>query len=544
MRDFGLVQYRKLFFAATGAMTAEVLLALADTIIAGHLIGEAALAGINLLQPVFNIVQFVALLIGVGTSIRYSLETGRFARRRAHELFSQGFWSVLLLSALLFISFVCGRETFLEFYGAASEITDYARQYWLWYTPCTLLLPVTLFLMSVIYADGGIVPCVFAYISLVGGNFIVSFFLCQIMGISGCALGTVIGNVFAIVSLLFHFRSKASALRIVRHFSIRDFLLICRSSFAADASVTLSWALLFFLLAKLVVYEFGSEMLPVLSVVLVLINMKQLFNGVAAAAQPVVGIYVGERNERGIRAVMRVAMVTSLVEGAILAGFFFFFPSVAVNMVGIDDAALVPETLRAVRIVAIGFLGSAFVFLFNFYYLFIERYSLALVLTYAAEFIAYALFALLFAHFFGMYGLEIALGIAPIVAVGVFALFVFIRYGRSYFPLLLSRERERHQSSMGFQVNDAGVACAVEFAEARHKGAGALVREVFRRIREANGSRKLHGEVSFDFNDGVSLCLRDDGEIFDPTTQLAIAGTHFLTMGYNRNVFELSRKEG
>lgn len=539
MRDFGLTQFWRLLFVATCAMGAEFLLALADTIVAGHLIGETALAGINLLQPVFSLVQFIAVLVGMGTAIRYSLETGRFARRRADEMFSQGFWSALILSAVLLLLFVFGREAFLGFFGASAEATEYARRYWVWYAPCAFLLPMTLFFMSVVYADGGVVACAFGYVSLIGGNVVASWFLCRQMGIAGCALGTVIGNLFAIFSLVAHFLSKANTLRVVRHFAFRDFRLICRSSFAADASVMLAWALLFFLLAKLVVAEFGSAMLPVLSVVLVLINLKQLFNGVASAAQPIVGVYVGERNERGIGVVMRAAIGTAFVEGAALALFFALVPEAAVKMVGIEEVALVPEAVRAVRIVSIGFIGSAFVFLFNFYYLFIERYALALALTYVAEFFSYALLSLPLAHLFGMTGLLWSLGVAPILAVGVFALVLLARYGRKRFPLLLSSERARHQAALGFCLDDRGLGAAVRFAESRRSGSGALVGEVFTRVRAANGRRRVRGEVSFDFNDGVSLCLRDDGKVFDPTKGLSVSGTHFLTMGYNRNLFKL-----
>ena len=121
--DFGVRKFRSLLFVAICGMGAEFLLALADTVIAGNLVGEIALGGINLLQPIFNLVQFAAALIGTGAAIRYSLETGRFERRRAHEMFSQGFWSVVIFGALLFALFVTGRETFLGFIGAAEEMT-------------------------------------------------------------------------------------------------------------------------------------------------------------------------------------------------------------------------------------------------------------------------------------------------------------------------------------------------------------------------------------------------------------------------------------
>ena len=361
--DFGVRKFRELLLVATCGMAAEFLLALADTVIAGHLVGETALAGINLLQPVFNLVQFTAALIGTGTAIRFSLETGRLETRRAQEMFSQGLWSIIGFGAVLCLCFVTGRDLFLGSFGAAPEALAAARAYWNWYAPCTVLLPVTLYMMAVVYADGDMVSCALGYGSLIGGNVIASFFLCREFGIAGCAMGTVIGDSAAALALFAHFCRRSNTLRILPHFRWRDLLLICKSAFA-DASVSLCWSLLFFLLAKLTVALFGSSLLPVLSIVLVLVNLTLLFNGVSAAAQPVVGIYAGERNARSVRAVMRAAVKTAFWEGVAGLVFFVAFPETAVRLVGLTDPAHVDEACRAVRIVSLGFLGAPFVFLF------------------------------------------------------------------------------------------------------------------------------------------------------------------------------------
>ena len=546
--DFGVRKFRELLFVATCGMGAEFFLALADTVIAGNIVGEVALGGINLLQPIFNFVQFTAALIGTGTAIRYALEVGRLDSRRASEVFSQGFWTILIFGVLLLIAFLLGRDIFFWFIGADAEMTAQAKTYWNWYAPCTLLLPMTLYLIALVYADGDMLACAFGYGSLILGNIVASYFLCRVYGVAGCAMGTVVGNVLAVISLSSHFLRKVNTLKLMRHFRFQDLYLICKSSFA-DASVSLCWSLLFFLLANLVVEEFGSKFLPVLSVVLVSINLTLLFNGVSAAAQPIVGIYAGERNARGVRAVMNSAVKVAFVEGIIAALFFACFPQLAVRLVGIDDPELVPLALKAVRWVSIGFLGAPFVFLFNSYYLFVERYALAVALTFVADIVVYAALAIPAAHFFGMDGLWVALGISPVVAVVLYALFILFRYGPERFPLLLSRSRERHQFAVGFTVTTRNVRIAAEETSLALEEAGytgfvpemrRIVLNLFRQIRDLNADHRVHAEIGFDLNDGVKLCLRDDGRIADLSHKVVRAdGRHFVTMGYNRYLFEL-----
>lgn len=544
--NFGITKFRQLLFLASCGMCAEFLLALADTVIAGHLIGEGALAGINLLQPIFNFIQFTAALIGTGTAIRFSLETGRLNTRRANEIFSQGFWSVLIFGSVLLLAFIFGREAFLGFFGASEETVSYARSYWVWYAPCVLFLPMTLYLTSVVYADGDMLSCTFSYVSLIGGNIVASYFLCKKMGLGGCALGTVCGNFAAIVSLSTHFLRNSNTLRLIRHFKFSDLLLICQSSFA-DASVSLCWSLLFLMLAKLVVMLFGSEMLPVLSVVLACVNLTLLFNGISAAVQPVVGIYIGEQNTVNVRKIMDTACLFSFAEGLIAAIFFAVIPQAAVALVGIDDASLYPIACTAVRLVSVGFIAAPFVFLFNSYYLFIERYMLACMLTFVADIVVYLILCPPLAIFFGTTGLWLALGIAPITAVAGYSVFILIRFGKESFPLLLHRNRESKQFSFGFKLSDANIAtAAAKLSSGIEKHypqyselASNSVKTIFSEVQKENGTQSIIGEAGYDLNDGFKIILRDDGKICDVSQKSTVPTCtvqHFVTMGYNRYV--------
>ena len=564
---FGVAKFRGFLLVASFSMAIEFLMGFADSVIAGNLLGETALAGLNLLQSPMNFVSFVACLLGTGTAICFSLETGRFDRARATEMFSQGFWSAVLIGGLGMLLFIAGRDAFLGLFGATDEVLGYAVPYWNWFVPCALLEPVAILLANAVYADGGARLCLVSYLIQLGSNCGISFVLCKAMGMSGCALGTTIGNLGAIAVLACHFLRRENTLRLVRHFSFGDLLRICRSSFG-DASVRLCWAALFLLLNAFVIGHFGSGTLPVLSVVLAVMGFSETFNGTANAAQPLVSVYRGEGNTVGVRTVMRAATRVTLIEGAVVALVLLCWPQLVVKLVGIDEPELVAASCTAVRLVSGGLVATALVCLFNSYYLFIEREWLACALTVLANFmVPFALYSAC-GRLFGVNGVWAALGAAPVATVVLFGVFLLARYGRRQFPLLLPTDRDANLRTFDLTLTEreiTGVSADVSrflaaqnFPESTVYRTALMVEEVFMAVKDRNGSKKIRGEATLDLNDGgLSLILRDDGEIFDITDADAhvtslrtflVASVmeaiprrmNLTTTGYNRNVFKFN----
>ncbi len=553
---------------ASFSMAIEFLMGFADSVIAGNLLGETALAGLNLLQPPMNFVSFVACLRGTGTAICFSTEIGRFDRARATEMFSQGLWSALLVGGLGILTFVVGRDAFLGMFGATQEVLGYAVPYWNWFAVCAVLEPVAVLLANAVYADGGTRLCFWSYVVQLGGNCGGSVVLCKAMGISGCAIGTIVGNLVAIAVLSSHFLRRGHTLQLVRHFAMGDLARICRSSFG-DASSRLCWAALFMLLNAFVIRHYGAGALPILSVVLAVLGFSEVFNGPANAAQPIVGVYLGEQNTVGARTVMRAATRVTLLEGGVVSAVLLCWPQLVVRLVGIDEPELVAPACTAVRLVAAGLVCTALVFLFNSYYLFIEREWLACSLTALANFVVPVTLFPVFGRFFGIDGVWVALGAAPAATALLFCGFLLARYGRRQFPLLLPRDREVNLHVLNLDLTEDEITAASEEVGRILAAAGApqstvvraslMVEEVFMAVKDRNGSRSLRAEVTLDLNgDEAVLILRDDGEVFDITdadaritslrTYLVASVMEFqpkrmnlTTIGYNRNIFKFEK---
>ena len=334
------------------------------------------------------------------------------------------------------------RHPVLTAFGASKEVTELASAYWVWFLPAAMLEPLAFFLGTLAYADGDARLSLASYCVQLVGNCLVSVPLTIYFGAAGCAVGTGIGSFLAIVVLLFHFCRRGCMLGFSRHFSVfSDLMLVFRTSLG-DASKNVGKAARIFALNAYVIAHFGSEMLPVLAVVVMTIGISEVFDGVANAAQPLASVYIGERNSFLTKRVMRAALRMALGEGAAAMLVLLAYPNLILMMAGVSDPAVVPAALFAVRIASIALPGLALVLLFNSYYVFIGRETLATLLTLAAVLVVPAALFPAMGSAWGARGVWAALGLAPLVSLAVFAVYEMVRWGFRIFPFLLQGGRD------------------------------------------------------------------------------------------------------
>ena len=562
---FAKAKFRAFLPAATFAMAAEFLMGLSDSVICGHVLGENGLSAVNLMQGVFEIVTFVGMMVAVGTSVLFATELGAMHVRRARGFFTLGFLSAATFGVLIALALAVTRVPVIASFGASPEVSALASSYWLWFLPAAALQPMAFFLGTICYTDGDARLSLCSYVVQLGGNCLLSVPLTMAFGAAGCAVGTGIGSLAAIVVLLFHFRKKECMLGFSWHFRLTDLLRISRMSLG-DASKNIGKAVLMFALNAYVISHFGSEMLPVLAVVVMTIGISEVFDGVANAAQPLASVYVGERNTVLTKRVMRLALVTSLLEGCGVMLLLFVFPKLMLLLAGIGNSAVVPEAELAVRMASFALPGLALVLLFNSYYVFIGREGLSTTLTMLSMLVAQLVLFPVCGAAWGAHGVWMALGLAPGVTLGLFAVYLLVRNGRRLFPYLLPYDREAAISVFDLDLEPKAVCATSADVEAhlmqkgiderRASKAALLVEEALMVVRDRNAGKSIKAEVTVDLNEGLTLILRDDGQIFDITDADARVSSlrsylvsnlmtaipnrrNLTTTGFNRNVFKL-----
>ena len=562
--SFGVRKFRSLLLAGSFTVLASYVVRLSDSVVAGNLIGPDALAGVNLVSPVLSAISFLAGLIATGMATNYSLAMGRLDRTRAHQFFVQALWSIAIFGGALSLAILFGRDAFLSFLGADASVSAHAADYMRWVWPMAVVECLETMFVALGYADGDAKLCTASYVVVFVANAVISVVAVKLgMGTGGCALGSLVSEILGVAVVAAHFLRKSNSCRLTRHFSLKDSWRIAVASFG-DAAAFLCDAGLFLFLNKFVIANFGSAALPVLGVVTALWGFLEFFNGIGVAVQPIVTVYYGEGNTRAVASVMRAAMLTSLAEGLAFMAVFGAFPELAVRMVGVSEPELVRMGCLAVRLMCGGFVALAFAGLFNSYYMFVERSLLAGVVTFAC-YLVLPVATVAVCSLWGLQGVWAGLGLGPFAGCVLSSLFILAIGGWRRYPLMLDRRREDRQFVFGLELLDAaivevsrqvaGVLVAREVPETKVVRASLMTEEVLMVVKDRNRGRRTAAEVCLDLSDGVTLTLRDDGEIFDITDADAqisslrtflvasvmerqVGRINLVTTGFNRNVFK------
>ncbi|MBO7683326.1 MAG: hypothetical protein J6T51_01195 [Kiritimatiellae bacterium] len=533
--------------AATIVIVAEYVLVLSDSVIAGRMIGEEALGAMNLLMPVFMTVSFFTWLLAVGTSIVYSDAMARMQRDRAANLAGQGLVASVLVGLALCAAILAFKGPYLAFMAPGAGTAGYAAAYLKWFPVVAVLEAVDLVLLYLVYTDGGEICCTVSYCAQVIVNLVLSYGLCSgewglpALGMGGIALGTAVAYVSGAAMLLPRLAfSRECGIRFVPKFLPRDFARSLALSFG-DASSGLFQALLFFVTTKYLIRGWGSDILPVATVVFFVIRLSLFFNGVGIALQPMETVYHGEGNVTAIRRLVRFAACVSVFEGLFLTAVVFIAPELFADVVGIDDPALVVGASQAARLTVVGLAGYALTYMLNSHYQYVGRPDRSVKLTALAFFAVPA--ALLFAlgGAAGVNGVWVALAAGPTVTVVAFLALPSVRRAKP-----AARAMDTHVWSVEASdpaacaevVKEVGATLSDSISPEAARQVVRTLAPALRCIRERNGKgRRIQSEITVKPEaNGARLIVRDDGHHF-AIDSLDCPVLHLPAAGFNRNIF-------
>ena len=555
----------------SGTFTKAVmyLMLLSDSIIAGHFIGEAGVAGINAITPVTAIVTFFGDLVSTGVGIVFTREIGAMRKRRADEIYGQGLIISIgmgLISAVLILAL---RDVYFSVCGVTGDILEKALQYYRLVPVNAFLTIVIFYLEQMVYSDGDELCNNICYGFQIGGNIICSVILTNFLGMTGIILGSVIGNSLGIFTCIWHYFRKENTLHFVWHLSFKDFLLTSRYSIV-DSSVYICWGLMDYVMIGFVSNHYGESGLITLAVVVSLIEFGVVMDGVGMAMQPLIGTYFGEKNHQLIRRVMKSGIRVAILEGAVATMFIWIFAKQFCALFGITGGVALPPAIAALRIVSLGFVFCSTVSLTTSYYMLIDRIGMATCIACLQNGLLYMLLPILGSLLGGINGMWAGFVAAPILALGSALLFVYLRFGKENFPFLL-KDMESEIVVMDDVLTPEAAAALAERVEnkllsrqyprvtANH--AALFVEETGLTILERNkhAKKQVLIELSLFFEaDSVLIIQRDSGELFDLTDpDLQIQGlsgfilselvkahqekAYLVTTGYNRNMIRFSR---
>lgn len=190
-----------------------------DGIFVSAYVGTNALAAINIVYPIVNVLTGIALVFATGGSAVAALHIGGNRKEEANHAFSVSSVAAVLLSCLISLIVLTNLSTILSLLGATDVTIAGCKTYalwWLWATPVVIGKELFTYFIRV---DGS--PAYSFVTALSGGvlNIVLDYVLVgrMHMGIYGAALATILGLVLSFLMGIYYFARKYKALSFTLH---------------------------------------------------------------------------------------------------------------------------------------------------------------------------------------------------------------------------------------------------------------------------------------------------------------------------------------
>ncbi len=371
---------------------------LVDALCVGMLLGEPALAAIDLVSPIYMIYNVLDVGMGVGGAVVFTRFLSEGHARKALSVFRQMFMAALSTSVFVAVVGVLFLEPILQILGTQPEhgaVYDMTRDYAL-----RLFLGAPLFFLNFLFynfvrCDDGeklaSVAMTVANLLDVGLTFVLVLGLN--MGVKGAIYATLIGTGAGVLIHLIHFLHPGNLLRL--RFEKPDFTAIAQyymTGFSSSSQYIFQF-FLFLVVNNLLMHFHGAQALAVYNVVLnISYLVVGLFDGVSSSVQPLAAIFYGERNLAGQRQCRTLGLKWGMGLGLLLL--------VTISMLAPEIAAIfgLSEEMKANGVLALrcycaGGLLIGVSMIFSAYWQAVGQEKRTMQLTFLRAFLIYLLLA-------------------------------------------------------------------------------------------------------------------------------------------------------
>lgn len=342
------------------AMLVSSLYNIVDQIFIGQGVGYLGNAATNVSYPLVTICLAIALLIGIGTSSRFSLYLGAGKADKAAKVAGNSICLMVLAGIIYMILILIFLKPLLRAFGSTDEVMPYAISY----TSITAIgmpfLIVTNVMSNLIRADGS--PKYSMVCMLIGAviNTILDpiFIFVFNMGVAGAAWATIIGQIISCIVAVryaFHFQHISlhrSDIRLSLHESATTAMLGMSNSLNQVAitlvQIVLNNSLTYY--GALSVY--GKD-IPLAACGIVMKTNAILLSviiGISQGTQPIVGFNYGARKFDRVRKIYFLSTGCGVIISIVGWLMFQFCPHQILSIFGTGDAQYFEFSIRFMRI--------------------------------------------------------------------------------------------------------------------------------------------------------------------------------------------------
>jgi len=420
--------YFKYLFPTFGSTIVMSIYSTVDLVAVGIACGPTGNAALACVSPIWSIMISLALLLGVGGSVRMSHMRGAGNSLEGDRFFTTSLCCAGVLSVLVTVFCLCFQSPLLRLFGADAELLPLAMKYSRWIMMAVPFFIIGTMLLSFIRNDGAPVLCT---VAVIGGGVVnmlgdYLFVFPLGMGISGAGLATALGLVFSTLVLLSYFLRKSCKLRLAK---ITEFFprfgRIIAAGFASFAT-DLAFGVMMVLFNRQIMVLGGSTELAIYGTISnVAILFQSLFYSVGNATIPIASTNYGAKQYDRVKRVLGLALGTALVMSLLFTLVTELFPGMWLDLyLEVNDAimAIGPASLRAY---GVSFLFMGVNVVSSFYLQSVLQARQSILVTLARGFVLGSILVFLLPPLLGPDAIWWTMPIAEFLTMLMAAVFVF-----------------------------------------------------------------------------------------------------------------------
>ena len=360
-----------------------------DGIIVGNLISGDGVSAINLSKPIVQFIFTLHLLINAGAGMRVGYALGRQDVVEARRYFTRAL--VLSTGIGVLLSIFGGllyTNEVANLLCSNAQIRPLAYDYMK-----VLMLGNPAFILmwglsTMVGVDGKprLVSLAVIVDNVVNLCLDIVFIQGFGWGITGSSAATIVGHFVGIAILLTHWWNPLTR-RLTPTFA-SDKVLVTWEHIASQgaplAIASISLTLLMLSANTIVLSTLGRTGIFAFSVCMNLLQIYNLFtSGTCQTLQSLGAIQVGARNEEGLRVILRKAFRFITVSMVITCILVWLFPEAIARLFGADEAGMLIESRRALRIFALSFIPFCYIYVLMIVYKLYGQHTMSLFISFA-----------------------------------------------------------------------------------------------------------------------------------------------------------------
>jgi len=492
-----------------------------DALVGGYQLGEPTLTAVSIVSPLFSVVLLCSLLVSCGFAILYGKAIGEFDKEHAFRLAGQSLLASVAISVIMMAIMMAVKNPFLNYYECTGKLLEQASAYYNWSIIYMAIYPIRMTLERIDAADGDALMPTIGNIGEIAMHFILSIVLCRSFGVDGLGISTCTSAIFSVAICLLHYFRNTNSVHFHAAWSWGDLwdAVVYSSSCAFNFIFIIIVDLI---MNKVILVTCGMTMIPAYSVINLIFNLLYINGAPYDSCAGFCAAFLGEKNNYGIRFVMRCAKRSLIRIGIVMTALFLFGSRYVSLIYGLTTPELVSASVMAARIMAFTAIPYGFAYFGYCIYASIDQPMISLLIAFLNNLLCPLIFSVPFAYLWAFTGVSIGMSLSAFLVIGLFYLFMVKKYGKKDFPLYL---KDYGEDVVGFDlrveretivpIRDA-VCSELTARGFEIKKIDLMIEELYTRILEKNPGKKVLSECVLFFSEQqVRIIVRDNGTVFN-----------------------------